>query len=104
MISVAIIINHSVSKEIDNLAGNYFILMKISRPILTKKNTASATFPVSWEKKMYSRFGKTRSLGNFGTISKMINYKGVLNFIVLWVKITFVDESAMTHACSNISL
>ena len=47
MISVAIIINHSVSKEIDNLAGNYFILMKISRPILTKKHTASATFPVS---------------------------------------------------------
>ena len=38
MISVAIIINHSVSKEIDKLAGNYFILMKISRPILTKKN------------------------------------------------------------------
>lgn len=37
MISVAININHSVSKEIDNLAGNYFILMKISRPILTKK-------------------------------------------------------------------
>ena len=43
MISVAIIINHSVSKEIDNLAGNYFILMKISRPILTKKNTHSVS-------------------------------------------------------------
>ena len=84
MISVAININHSVSKEIDNLAGNYFILMKISRPILTKKKTQRQQHFQSHEKKkMYSRFGKTRSLGNFGTISKMINYKGVLNFIVL---------------------
>ena len=84
MISVAIIINHSVSKEIDNLAGNYFILMKISRPILTKKkHSVSNISSLMRKKKMYSRFGKTRSLGNFGTISKMINYKGVLNFIVL---------------------
>ena len=83
MISVAININHSVSKEIDNLAGNYFILMKISRPILTKKKHSVSNISSLMRKKMYSRFGKTRSLGNFGTISKMINYKGVLNFIVL---------------------
>ena len=51
MISVAININHSVSKEIDKLAGNYFILMKISRPILTKKKTQRQQHFQSHEKK-----------------------------------------------------
>ena len=54
MISVAININHSVSKEIDNLAGNYFILMKISRPILTKKTQRQQHFQ-SHEKKKCTR-------------------------------------------------
>ena len=57
MISVAININHSVSKEIDNLAGNYFILMKISRPILTqkKKKTQRQQHFQSHEKKKCTR-------------------------------------------------